>query len=319
MKAVESQMNLTFLRYAVEVEKTGSISLAARNLFLGQPNVSKAIKELEQSLGVTIFKRTPRGVIPTQKGQEFLHHARAILSQIDELETMFDDNANSRASFHVAAPRAGYVAAAFAQFAGSVNLENGVDMSLFETSALEAVERVAQQEINLGVIRYDTEYEEQFLLLLEDKDLVSKPIWEMRSLLLMSADHPLAMKPEIDRGDLNQYVELLYGDKAVPFISPADARRSAAQEAQKRHISIYDHGSVYDLLTNVPGAFMWSSPVPPKTLEMHNCIQRRVKENAPKFKDVLIHHKEYRLKEIDKQFIASLNRIKDELAWQEYR
>lgn len=312
-------MNMTFLRYAVEVEKTGSISLAARNLFLGQPNVSKAIKELEMSLGVTIFKRTPRGVIPTQKGQEFLHYARAILSQIDELENMFNDEVSARPSFHVAAPRAGYMAAAFAHFASGVNMENGVDMSLYETGALEAIERVAQQEINLGVIRYNTEYESQFLALLEDKGLVSKPIWEMRSLLMMSRSHPLASQPEIDFRDLENYVELVYGDKGVPFVSPADARRNAVQEAEKPHISIYDHGSVYELLGSVPGLFMWSSPVPPKTLEMFDCVQRRCRGNAPKFKDVLIHHREYRLKEIDKQFIASLNHIKDELAWQEYR
>ena len=61
-------MNLTHLKYAVEVEKTGSITRAADNLFMGQPNLSKAIKELEQQVGIAIFRRTSRGVAPTRKG-----------------------------------------------------------------------------------------------------------------------------------------------------------------------------------------------------------------------------------------------------------
>ena len=63
-------MNIAHLRYAVEIAKTGSITQAADNLYMGQPNMSKAVKELESTLGIVIFKRTPRGVVPTQKGKE---------------------------------------------------------------------------------------------------------------------------------------------------------------------------------------------------------------------------------------------------------
>ena len=56
-------MNLLDLKYAVEIEKTGSITKAANNLFMGQPNLSKAIKELENEIGITIFRRTTKGVL----------------------------------------------------------------------------------------------------------------------------------------------------------------------------------------------------------------------------------------------------------------
>ena len=312
-------MNLTFLKYAVEVEKTGSISLAARNLYLGQPNVSKAIKELETALGITIFKRTPRGVLPTPKGEEFLHYAKSILTQIDELETMFQDEKADRVSFHIAVPRASYVSAAFAGFTSALDCTRGMDMTLKETNAVDAINRVAQQEYNLAVIRYDTEYENHFLTLLGDKGLVSKPIWERPFLLLMSRDNPLAQAEIIDEKDLQSGVELLYGDKTIPFMSTVDARRTAAAEAGKRHISVYEHGSLFDLLDAVPGAYMWTSPVPQLVLDRHNCVLRRYGGESPQFKDVLIHQRDYRLKEIDKLFISHLNRVKDELAWKEYR
>ena len=58
-------MNTQHFRYAVEVERTGSISQAAENLYISQPTISKVIKELEDTLGITIFQRTPRGTVAT--------------------------------------------------------------------------------------------------------------------------------------------------------------------------------------------------------------------------------------------------------------
>ena len=63
--------NILHLKYAVEVEKTGSISKAAENLYIAQPHLSKAIRELEGSLGAAIFNRTSKGVVPTKKGEGF--------------------------------------------------------------------------------------------------------------------------------------------------------------------------------------------------------------------------------------------------------
>ena len=82
-------MNTQHFRYALEVEKTGSITQAAENLFMGQPNLSKAIKELETELGITIFKRTSTGVAVTSAGREFLLYAKSILSKINEIEEIY--------------------------------------------------------------------------------------------------------------------------------------------------------------------------------------------------------------------------------------
>jgi DNA-binding transcriptional LysR family regulator len=82
-------MNLLHLKYAVEVERTRSITQAAANLYMGQPNLSRAIKDLEESIGITIFKRTSKGIVPTAEGEEFLAYARNILSQVDEIESIY--------------------------------------------------------------------------------------------------------------------------------------------------------------------------------------------------------------------------------------
>ena len=78
-------MNITHLKYAVEVARTGSISQAAENLFMSQPNLSKAIKEFESRLGFAIFRRTSRGMEPTPKGADFLALGENILAEIAEM------------------------------------------------------------------------------------------------------------------------------------------------------------------------------------------------------------------------------------------
>ena len=89
-------LNIYHLRYALEIEKTGSIKNAAENLFMAQPNLSRSIKELENSLGIVIFERTSKGVIPTADGEKFLIRARNILKQVDEVQDLFSKKKNPK-------------------------------------------------------------------------------------------------------------------------------------------------------------------------------------------------------------------------------
>ena len=107
-------MNLLHLKYAVEVAKTSSITKAAENLYMGQPNLSRAIKELEEDLGIRIFQRSSRGIVPTEQGEAFLGYARTILQQVDAIEKMYREERQHMSRLSVSAPRAAYVACAFA-------------------------------------------------------------------------------------------------------------------------------------------------------------------------------------------------------------
>ena len=85
-------MNLVQLKYAVEIADTGSINKAAENLFIGQPNLSRAIKELESSLNITIFHRSAKGMDLTPDGENFIRYARTILKQVEDVENLFCGN-----------------------------------------------------------------------------------------------------------------------------------------------------------------------------------------------------------------------------------
>ena len=84
--------NILHLKYAVEIEKTGSITKAAENLYMGQPNLSRAIKELEDNLNITIFNRNSKGITITPEGEEFLQYARRIISQVEEVEEIYKND-----------------------------------------------------------------------------------------------------------------------------------------------------------------------------------------------------------------------------------
>lgn len=117
-------MNLTHLKYALEVAKYRSINKAAEKMFMGQPNLSRAIRDLEKSLGIQIFKRTPRGIEVTPSSEAFLSYARNILRQVDEVEALYRHGKKTKSVFSVSVPRASYMSYAFSRFSAKVTQAN---------------------------------------------------------------------------------------------------------------------------------------------------------------------------------------------------
>ena len=82
-------MTLQQLRYITMVAEKGTISEAAKELFISQPSLTNAIRELEQEMQVTIFHRTNKGVTITAEGDEFLAYARQILDQVGLMQERY--------------------------------------------------------------------------------------------------------------------------------------------------------------------------------------------------------------------------------------
>ncbi|MGN0617507.1 MAG: LysR family transcriptional regulator, partial [Ruminiclostridium sp.] len=139
-------MNLLHLKYAAEIELTGSINKAAKSLYIAQPNLSRGIKELESTLGITIFKRTSKGMVPTAEGEEFLRYAKEILSQIDEVEELYKNGKKISLKFSISVPRASYITEAFAQFSNKIESSKPVEIFYMETNAMRTVSNVASAD-----------------------------------------------------------------------------------------------------------------------------------------------------------------------------
>ena len=134
-------MNTLHLNYAIEVARTRSITLAAENMFMSQPNLSKAIKELEENLGFPIFERSTRGMSPTGKGSEFLIYARNILDQLEKVDMLSNPENDRIQHFNVSIPRSSYIADGFTKFAAELDTEKGVDLNIQETNSMSEANR----------------------------------------------------------------------------------------------------------------------------------------------------------------------------------
>ena len=168
-------MNTILLQYAVEVEKTGSITGAAANLYMDQPNLSKAIRSLEESLGAPIFKRTPKGVVPTARGRIFLEHARNVLDQIEEMEHLYKPDKENGVEFSLSIPRASYLSFAFSKFISRLSHEETMNIWLRETNSADTLRDVETGEYKLGIIRYQPAYENSFIREAGAKGLLTEP------------------------------------------------------------------------------------------------------------------------------------------------
>ena len=69
-------MTLQQLKYVVTVAETGTITEAANRLYISQPSLTNAIRELEKEMKITIFLRTNKGIILSKEGEDFLGYAR---------------------------------------------------------------------------------------------------------------------------------------------------------------------------------------------------------------------------------------------------
>lgn len=298
--------NLQHLKYAVEVEKTGSISKASKNLFMGQPHLSKAIKELEDSLGISIFNRTPQGVVPTIKGSEFLRYAKSILAQIEEMESMYKPTDETVHRFGISVPRASYISYAFSEFVRKLETEQVIDFNYRETNSLRAIKNVADNINNIAVIRYRTIYEKYYLSALEEHDLLHNPIWESDMVVLMSARHPLADRDILAYSDLHEYTEIIHGDTTIPALPFSEARQIEKDYDSKKKIAVYERGSQLELLGRVFSTYMWVSPMPQEVLDCFSLVQKECRMNTSRFRDILIYRKGYHFTMEDNLFIELL-------------
>jgi DNA-binding transcriptional LysR family regulator len=296
------------LKYAVEVERSGSITRAAENLYMNQPHLSKTIRELEETLGTPIFRRTSKGILPTKAGSEFLTYAKNILAQVEMIEKLANGDRSSKIELRVTAPRASYVSYAFTEYVKTLPSDRDLAVDYRESNSARAIENVVEEESDLGIIRFPTRYESYFMDFLQEKDLNCEVLSCFEHLILMSKEHPLAKRDAIVPLRLKDCIEITHGDRDASLL--ASPKKSSDAGNGRKEIAIYERGSQFELLGRIPSTYMWTSPVPEEVLATFGLIQRRC--DSPKrdhHKDLLIYRNGYRFTDGDTAFISKLKKV----------
>lgn len=295
-------INTTYLTYALEVERVGSITQASQNLYMAQPNLSKALKELEKELGFLIFKRTASGVRPTEEGAEFLYHARHIMEQFDAVKRISQRPESDKLRYKISIPRGSYIVNGFTSFVSELKAEKGMEITINETNDQGTINNVADRGYNIGIIRYPVKDEEYYLTMLKNNHLSYETIWEFEYVLVMSQNHPLAHKETIFLEDLKSYTEITHGD----IEHPHDKYGGMEKQALNNVIYVYERGSQFDLLANVSTTYMWVSPIPQELLKKNHLVQRICRTEQNLYKDVMILREDYHINEYDRLFQKKL-------------
>lgn len=303
-------MNVLWLKYAVEVAKKGSISSAAKSLYMEQPNLSRAIKELEDTLEVKVFDRTTKGIVVTPQGEEFLHYAESILRQLDDVENMYKNKIEKVQRFSISVPRASYISAAFAEFSAGLDRTKPIEIFYKETNSVRAINNILHADYKLGILRYAENYEKHFSDMLSGKELHSEIITDFTYYLIMNQSSPLVQKEIITFADLKEYIEIAHADPYVPSLSLATVKKSELPDDINKRIFVFERASQFELLASNVNMYMWVSPVPEDLLKRYGLVQRKCVDNNRVYRDILIYRDDYKLTELDKKFIASLTKAK---------
>ncbi|MBQ3100540.1 MAG: LysR family transcriptional regulator [Clostridia bacterium] len=295
-------MNILHLKYAIEIAKSGSINKASEILRMGQPNLSRAIKELESSVGITIFERSARGMIVTPEGEEFLNHARNILRQIDEIKSLYNPLQRKIQRFSISVPRSDYINRAFARFSCMLGPE-AADVVFRETDAYETVRSVVQGECQLGVIRYASDDEYYFKALLDERRFCCTPIFEFTFRLTFSKNSPLCSLDTVKREDLEGLIEI---ERIMNNLSDNVQTKKTVSYWGNRKIKTVGRTVRFELLSENLETFAFLAPISRETLERYGLVQKAFPGEAKVYKDVLIYRSEYTLSPLDKVFISEL-------------
>ncbi len=306
-------MNILHLKYAIEVEKAKSINKAAENLYMGQPNLSRAIKELEESLGITIFNRTSRGMTITPEGEEFLVHAHNILKQVDAVEAIYNNRKNDRKVFKISVPRASYISYALTEFSKNIDTDKSIEIYYKETNSSRTITNILQNGYKLGIIRYQQAFEAYFENMLSEKDLSSQLITEFSYRLLVNRNSPLAKMETIRPEDLSDYIEIAHSDPYVPSLSYMDVMKKELVDYTDKRIYLFERASQFELMAENPMTFMWVSPIQKSLLERHNLVEIHCDFHNRVYKDVLVYKRGYAFTELDNMFIEKLHNAKNEI------
>ncbi len=261
-------MTLLQLKYVVEVAKTGNITEAAKRLYLSQPSLTNAIRELEKEMQITIFCRTNRGVTVTNEGELFLSYARQVLEQTDLLTEKFTGKGAGSRHFSVSCQHYSFAVNAFVDVIREYGGKQ-YDFVLRETQTHEIIEDVSRLKSEIGILYTSSKNEEVIMKFIRQSDLLFEELFVAKPHVFLSSRHPLAAKATLSIEDLEDYPYLSFEQGeynsfyfSEEILSTLDRRKS---------IKVRDRATLFNLVIGLDG-YTVSSGVISRKLNGANII-----------------------------------------------
>ena len=244
-------MTLQQLKYVDQVASVGSISEAARKLFVSQPTLTEAVRTLEEELRIAIFNRSAKGVSVTREGEEFLASARQILDDAARIQEKYTGKAVRRPQFAVSCQHYAFAVEAFMDVIRECSTES-YDFTLRETVTSEIIDDVARLRSEIGVMYLSRRNERALTKILKKEELSFEELFASRPHVFLGKSHPLAKKKfGVAPKELDDY----------PFISFEQGVENALYFAEeimpaidrKKNIRVRDRATMTNLILGLNG------------------------------------------------------------------
>lgn len=241
-------MTLAQLRYIITVADTGSMNEAAKELFISQPSLSQAVKELESEIGVELFRRSNRGVTVTLEGQEFLGYARQVVEQYALIKSHYIDKKNIKKKFGVSMQHYTFAVHAFVEMVRQFGMDE-YEFAIRETKTYEVIEDVRNFRSEIGILYLNDFNKKVLTKLFEESDLEFHPLLVCGIYVYMWKGHPLARQEEIAIEELEEYPCLAF--EQGNYNSFYFAEEVLSTYAYKRLIKANDRATLLNLMVGL--------------------------------------------------------------------
>ena len=243
-------MTLNQLKYAITVANAKSLNEAARILFISQPSLSTAIKELEEEIGIELFRRTNRGISLTPEGEEFIGYARQVTEQYQLLESKYIEKSESKKKFSVSMQHYTFAVKAFVEMVKHFGMDE-YEFAVHETKTYEVIEDVKNFKSEIGIL-YINDFNRQVLTkLFREYNLEFQEILDCGIYVYLWRGHPLADRQEVSLEELEEYPCLSFEQGTYNSFYFAEEVLSTYQ--YKRLIKANDRATLLNLMAGLNG------------------------------------------------------------------
>ncbi len=197
-------MNITQIKYVLEVSRSSSMRAAASKLYVSQPALSASIKELENELGILLFDRTNKGITLTNEGREFVEYAKKAVGQYEILEDKYLSKDSEKERFSVSTQHYSFSIKAFNKVIQESDMESYV-FSIHETKTKDVLEDVKSMRSEIGIVSFSGANEKIIKKIMKSYDLEFTPLMTRDAYVYVWNNHALAKKTKVSLKELEAY------------------------------------------------------------------------------------------------------------------
>lgn len=243
-------MTLTQLKYVIGIADAESMNEAAKTLFITQPSLSAAVRELEAEIGIEIFRRTSRGVTVTPEGEEFLGYARQVVEQYRLMESKYIEKREAKKKFSVSMQHYSFAVRAFVEMVKQFGMDE-YEFAVHETKTHEVIDDVRNCKSEMGILYLNDFNRKVLSKLFHEYDLEFHELLECGVYVYLWKGHPLAGKKVIALEELAEYPCLSFEQGSHNSFYFAEEVLSTYE--YKRLIKANDRATILNLMVGLNG------------------------------------------------------------------